>query len=93
MSGGEDGYELRPVGSIDRKKGKTYIKIHNDYVLALKQLEHFSHVIVFWWADENDNEEARNTTITKPSYAKKKIVGVFATRAEYRPNPIGMTTV
>jgi len=29
---------------------------------------------------------------TKPSYVKDKLSGVFATRAEYRPNPIAVTT-
>jgi len=29
---------------------------------------------------------------TKPPYARGKLTGVFACRAEYRPNPIMMTT-
>jgi tRNA (Thr-GGU) A37 N-methylase len=48
--------------------------------------------MVFWWADKHDNEQSRNILQTEPPYAQGKITGVFATRAEYRPNPIAMTT-
>jgi tRNA (Thr-GGU) A37 N-methylase len=29
---------------------------------------------------------------SKPPYAKNVITGIFATRAEYRPNPVAITT-
>ena len=58
----------------------------------MKQLDHFSHVKVFWWADKHDNEKRRSIMQMDPPYAKGKVSGVFATRAEYRPNPIAMTT-
>jgi tRNA (Thr-GGU) A37 N-methylase len=48
--------------------------------------------MVFWWADKHDNEKSRGIMQTGPPYAKGKVTGVFATRAEYRPNPIAMTT-
>jgi tRNA (Thr-GGU) A37 N-methylase len=49
-------------------------------------------VMVFWWADKHDNEKSRSLMQTEPPYAVGQICGVFATRAEYRPNPIAMTT-
>jgi tRNA-Thr(GGU) m(6)t(6)A37 methyltransferase TsaA len=58
----------------------------------MQQLEHFSHVMVFWWADKHDNEQSRSILQTEPPYAQGRVTGVFATRAEYRPNPIAMTT-
>jgi len=48
--------------------------------------------MVFWWADRHDNERSRSITQTRPPYASGKLTGVFAARAEYRPNPIAMTT-
>jgi tRNA (Thr-GGU) A37 N-methylase len=48
--------------------------------------------MVFWWAHRHDNERSRTTLQCEPPYAKGKITGVFATRAEYRPNPIAVTT-
>jgi tRNA-Thr(GGU) m(6)t(6)A37 methyltransferase TsaA len=68
------------------------LEITESYRSALKQLDHFSHVMVFWWAHKHDNDKSRNTLQCEPPYAKGKITGVFATRAEYRPNPIAITT-
>jgi tRNA (Thr-GGU) A37 N-methylase len=46
-----------------------------------------------WWAHKTDNETARNTLKCIPPYGKNPPeTGVFATRAEYRPNPIALTT-
>lgn len=88
----EDSYQIHPIGSVRRSEGGTHLEIFEPFRPALKQLEHFSHVMVFWWADRNDNEESRNIMQCKPPYAEDKVTGVFACRAEYRPNPIAMTT-
>jgi tRNA-Thr(GGU) m(6)t(6)A37 methyltransferase TsaA len=69
-----------------------YLEILEAFRPALRQLNHFSHVTVFWWADRHDNERSRRIMQTEPPYASGKLTGVFATRAEYRPNPIAMTT-
>ena len=71
-----------------------FIDIIKQYRAGLKELDKFSHVIVFWWADKNDNKEARSVVDTTPPYGEDALItGVFATRAEYRPNPIAITTV
>ncbi|MBN1248792.1 MAG: SAM-dependent methyltransferase, partial [Anaerolineae bacterium] len=66
--------------------------IAEPYRPAMKQLDHFSHVMVFWWAHGLDEEDYREMLQTDPPYAPGYISGVFATRAPYRPNPIAMTT-
>jgi tRNA (Thr-GGU) A37 N-methylase len=48
-------------------------------------------VIALWWAHQHDNERSRSALQTEPPYAHGKVTGVFATRAEYRPNPIALT--
>lgn len=85
-------FRIFPIGTIQRSDDEIVLKILEPYRPALRQLEHFSHVMVFWWADRNDNEKSRGILQTEPPYAAGKITGVFATRAEYRPNPIAMTT-
>ncbi len=80
-----------PIGYIHRDKSGTYLEIIELYRPALKQLNNFSHVIVFWWADRHDNTKSRSIMQTEPPYAAGKKTGVFACRSEYRPNPIGMT--
>lgn len=69
-----------------------YLEILEPFQPAMKQLDHFSHIMVFWWADKYDNEKSCSIMQTKSPYAKDKLTGVFATSAEYRPDPIAMTT-
>jgi len=88
----EETYQMYPIGRIRRAENGIHLEILEPYRPALRQLEHFSHVMVFWWADRHDNEKSRSTMQTEPPYARGKLTGVFATRAEYRPNPIAMTT-
>jgi len=85
-------YQMFPIGQIHRTEKGINLEILEPYRPALKQLNHFSHVMVFWWANKHDNPKSRNIMQTRPPYAKDKLTGVFATRAEYRPNPIAMTT-
>jgi tRNA-Thr(GGU) m(6)t(6)A37 methyltransferase TsaA len=80
-----------PIGRIRRTDETIHLEIQELFRGALKQLDKFSHVLVFWWADRHANEKSRSILVTQPPYAKDKDVGVFATRAEYRPNPIAMT--
>ncbi len=90
---------LKPIGhvrveGVDPMNSNYFIDIAKPYRAGLKELDKFSHVIVFWWADKNDNKEARSVVETTPPYGEDSpTTGVFATRAEYRPNPIAITTV
>ena len=70
----------------------TWIELLPAYVPGLLGLEHFSHVVVVWWANQNDKPEARKTLTTCPPYTPEREMGVFATRSPSRPNPIGLTT-
>lgn len=85
-------YQVHPIGIVRRNGDSVQVQIDAAYRPALKQLEHFSHVMVFWWADQLDSEEYRTMLQSRPPYAEEHLTGVFATRAPYRPNPIAMTT-
>jgi tRNA-Thr(GGU) m(6)t(6)A37 methyltransferase TsaA len=84
-------YEIFPIGHISRNNGSTTLNLLEPYRLALKQLEEFSHVLVIWWANKHDNSKSRSIMQCKLPYAEGQIAGVFACRAEYRPNPISVT--
>ena len=88
----EETFEMYPIGYIRRLENGIHLEILEPFRPALKQLDHFSHVMVFWWADRHDNEKSRSIMQTEPPYAQGKVTGVFAARAEYRPNLIAMTT-
>jgi len=83
---------IRPIGHVRRSDDGNRLEIMPPYRSALKQLEHFSHVIVVWWADRQDSEKSRSIMQTNPPYAADKTTGVFACRSEYRPNPVALST-
>lgn len=96
----QEEFKIKSIGYVkvegdDPKEASYSLIIKKLYRTALKQLDKFSHVMVFWWAHENDREEIRNQSewSTTPPYGEDAPeTGIFATRAEYRPNPIALTT-
>lgn len=87
-------YIIKPIGYARQSEDGFFIEILKPYIPALKQLEHFSHAQIFWWANKNDDEERRSVVDCTPPYGENPpITGVFATRSEFRPNPIALTTV
>ncbi|MFX1258138.1 MAG: TrmO family methyltransferase [Promethearchaeota archaeon] len=98
MDNSQKEFNLKPVGYVriegdDPMDSEYFVDILAPYRVALKELDKFSHVLIFWWADKNDNKESRNILEIKPPYGEEApSTGVFATRAEYRLNPIAITT-
>ena len=88
----EKAYQMYPIGTVQRNGDSVCLQIDEPFRPGLKQLEHFSHVMVFWWADRFDDEESRHTLHSRPPYAEEHLTGVFSMRSPYRPNPIAMTT-
>jgi len=85
-------FQLVPVGSVLKRDDKTLIRIYDPYADALLGLEQFSHIIVFYWFDENDDPQKRSVLRVHPRGDKKNpLTGVFATRSPARPNLIATT--
>ena len=85
-------FMIHQIGIVKREKEGFFLHFSKDIIPALKQLEHFSHIHVFWWADKHDNDKSRTILDCIPPYGENPpVTGVFATRAEYRPNPIAVT--
>jgi tRNA-Thr(GGU) m(6)t(6)A37 methyltransferase TsaA len=85
-------FRISPIGTVGRTVDQTQIRIAAPYRAALKGLNTFSHVIVFWWAERYDNPEQRQVLTCELPYAPGHEAGVFACRSPLRPNLI-MTTV
>lgn len=64
------------------------IVIFEEFAEALKDLEGFSHIYVFFKFDRASEKKLR----VKP-YLDTVERGIFATRSPLRPNPLGMTIV
>ena len=88
-------YQLKPIGRtrVDEKKGLYRLEIDPDYRPALLGLSSCTHAIVLWWADRLDSPGGgEGALVVDLPYAPGVRSGVFANRAEARPNPIGITT-
>lgn len=59
---------------------------------ALRGLEGYSHLWLLWQFSECVGKEW-SPTVRPPRLGGNKRMGVFATRAPYRPNPIGLSSV
>lgn len=90
--GSKKSFQLHPIGHIRRGDESVSLELSEEYAPALANLDKFSHVMVLWWADKHDNQKSRTTYQCEPPYAEGHVTGVFATRAEYRPNPVAVTT-
>lgn len=92
-NGKKNTFQLHPIGYVHTEAENFYLEILEPYRPALKQMRQFSHIMILWWAHQQDTPERRAVTTTELPYAPGVEAGVFACRAEYRPNPIGITTM
>ncbi len=83
-----------PRGGMLSPEIKTEISLLSPYATkdAVRGLEGYSHIWLLWGFSEN-NEGEVHLTVRPPRLGGNKRMGVFATRAPYRPNPIGLSCV
>lgn len=85
-------FEVISVGSVKASASRWEIEMTPRYRDALIGLDGFSHVQVLFWLHMHDTAEMRKTvTSTKPYKKAPDVLGIFATRSDYRPNPIALT--
>ena len=83
---------LRPIGAVVRSDREgPHLQLDEAFRPGLESLALFSHALIIWWADRHDNDDSRSILQTELPYAPGVTAGVFACRAEYRPNPIAIT--
>lgn len=83
---------IETIGKVEVRKDGFYLSIKKTYREALLELETFSHINIVWWGDRSDTKKLRDITIAdKPYKDGPSKIGIFATRAEIRPNPILIT--
>ena len=70
---------------------ETKIVVDKKYVKALEGLEEYSHIIVLYWMNEEEGiVHLKHRPQGNPRVPE---VGIFATRCQWRPNCIGISTV
>lgn len=88
----EQTIEVGSVGRVHATTAGWTIEIRPEYRSALLGLDGFSHIQVLFWLHLHDTAEMRRTvTCDKPYKKAPDVLGVFATRSDYRPNAIGLS--
>lgn len=91
---------LKPIGEIYSPYGKYLkppkqgkgseeileIELFKEYRTGLEEIDKYDKLIIFYWLHKADREALM---VSK----KGEAIGVFATRSENRPNPIGFCVV
>ncbi len=92
--------KLKPIGTIhspyrDRKEcppqGREdigWIEVFEEYAQGLKDIDGFSHLILFYWLDQSNDF---SLSVKTPWDSEPH--GVFATRSPNRPNALGFAIV
>ena len=93
---------LKPIGFVEKNSSRDEVPINNniskivlnsDLEQALDGVESFSHLFILYWLhDLPKNTEERLKTHPR-GRKDMPLLGIFATRTPYRPNPIGLTLV
>lgn len=90
----KESYGLQPIGRVEADQNGFAIQVEKNFRDALLGLDGYSHIQVYWWADQTDSEELREILISPKPYKKgPEKIGIFATRSPVRPNPLAMTVV
>jgi len=93
---------LRPIGFVrskftkdrgDARKIISEIVLFEELGEALTGIEGYSHLLVLFWMDKIRRGGRRIREMHPWGKEELPLVGVFATRAPLRPNPIGLAPV
>jgi tRNA-Thr(GGU) m(6)t(6)A37 methyltransferase TsaA len=88
----DSGIKSRQEPGFDWSGVASQVKVDSEFSQALEGLEEYSHIIVIYWLHQADT--ARVALKVHPRGDKKlSLVGLFASRSPYRPNPIGQKVV
>ncbi len=93
---------LNPIGFVktdavgDEVKDKSRISqiiINDNLAQALEGIDGFSHVFVIFWMSQIPVDKRMILKVHPRGRMDMPLLGVFATRTNLRPNPIGLTLV
>jgi len=93
---------MKPIGNVRRLSKKENVKdrslitriiVRKRLAQALDGLEDFSHLYVIFYMHQISEKERKPLKVHPRGRADLPLLGVFATRSAFRPNPIGLTLV
>lgn len=97
------GISLKAIGrvrnSIGKMKREGWESVVSEIILdpqleeALAGVEDYSHLLILFWLSRVQKAGRGMKKIHPKARQDLPLVGIFATRTQYRPNPIGLTLV
>jgi len=86
-----NGYHEKPATPWE----ETISEIVVDEALteALFRIEEYSHIHIIFWLDQAESQRGRYLRLHPERREELPEAGIFALRAMFRPNPIGLTSV
>ena len=94
---------LKAIGrvrnSVEKMKREGWESVVSQIILnprleeALAGVEDYSHLLILFWLSRVPKAGRGMKKIHPKSLQDLPLVGIFATRTQYRPNPIGLTLV
>lgn len=93
---------LNPIGRVkteavgDKVKDKTVVSqiiVRDELAEALEGVDGFSHLFVLFWLNQISDDQKMTLKVHPRGRVDMPLLGVFATRTNMRPNPIGLTLV
>lgn len=90
----ESKIQIQPIGIFHIENHNCIIKINQEYRAGLQNIRGFSHLQIVWWGNLSDTPAYRARLVENKPYKKgPDKIGVFATRSQFRPNPVLITTI
>jgi tRNA-Thr(GGU) m(6)t(6)A37 methyltransferase TsaA len=93
---------LKPIGYVQRVSKDEDVKdrnlvsnvvVYKDLLRALEGIQDFSHLFIIFYMHEVAKVKRANLKVHPRGRIDMPLVGIFATRTAFRPNPIGLTLV
>ena len=94
--------KLKPIGYVHRATKQEKVKdrsleaeivIRRGLLEALNGIEEFSHISVLFYLHQVSTQRMKTLKVHPRGRIDMPLVGIYATRAPIRPNPIGLTVV
>ena len=85
-----------PVREMKREGWESVVSdiiLDPQYEEALDGTEDYSHLLILFWLSRVSKARRGMKKIHPKSRQDLPLVGIFSTRTQYRPNPIGLTLV
>jgi len=86
--------KIKSIGNVIETEKGMALQLNEELKSGLLGLGEYSHVQVIWWVSETEGNEYLDGLVLQKPYVKgPEKIGVFATRSQFRPNSLALSTI